>query len=239
VLDAPSIFTWRGAGQHFGPPEGTRLHAVVDRLTVCGVATLAARTQEWFLWRFHGYIDVERYLHHVDAAEAWTIDCRYKDDDKPMGAIPEDTPVSSALGDAVWMLCSVTRDKYWRMPEPSYSAVALAGIVRHVMPPKAKRAFTAWLDWASKGILTLAPAPKPFLADPDEFPSEAAYHEAGRPYFGDPIPLEALDPGFDYKPEMRKDLPASFLSHWKTNPFLRSPDEMKKLGFPGTPYQFK
>jgi hypothetical protein len=139
------------------------------------------------------------------------------------------------------MLCSVTNDKYWGSPKPSYSAVALASIVRYVMPPKTKRAFSAWLDWASKRILALAPAPQPFLPWPDEFPSEAAYHEAGRPYFGDPIPLEALDPDFDYKPEMRKDLLASFLSRldWKKNPFLRSPDEMKKLGFPGTPYRLE
>jgi hypothetical protein len=241
VLDAPATFSWEGSGSAFGPPEGTKLHALVHRLTVCGVATLAARMQEWILWRLHAGIDVQRFLNHVDAAEAWAIDYRYKEDDKLEGTIPDDTPTNSALGDAVWVLRLVTAYEHWRHPQSSADAVALAHIARHIMPPKAKRAFTAWLDWASKRILTLAPAPKPFLADPDEFPSEAAYHAAGRPYFGDPIPLEALDPDFDYKPEMRKVLLAEFLSRldWKTNPFLRSPDEMKKLGFPGTPYQLE
>ncbi len=241
VLDAPATFTWEGSGSAFGPPESTKLHALMHRLTVCGVATLAVGMQEWILWRLHAGIDVQRFLTHVDAAEAWTIDYRYKEDDKLEGTIPDDTPTNSALGDAVWVLRLVTAYEHWRHPRSSADAVALAHIARQIMPPKATSAFNKWLNWASQSILRLAPRPPSPWRPPDEFPSEAAYHKASRPYFGDPIPLEALDPGFDYKPEMRKDLLAKFLSRldWKTNPFLRSPEEMKKLGFPGTPYQLE
>lgn len=239
VLDAPTTFPWKGSGQHYGEPEGTKLHKIVSGLTVTGVAALAAGVQEWILWRLQSARDVARYLDHVDAAWAWTIDIRYKVDDKLRGEIPKDTPVNSALRDAVWMLRLVTNDKYWEIPEPSRSAVSLASIARQIMPPKAKKAFEGWLAAAAERVSKLAKAPQPYLASPSEFASKEEYFAAGRPYFGEPIPREALDPAFDYKPELRKELLSRFLDRldWQENPFLRSPEELAKQGFSGEPYR--
>ena len=54
---------------------------------------------------------------------------------------------------------------------------------------------------------------------------------------GPPVPLEALDPGFPYEPALAHDLLAQFLPTLDTanNPFLRSAEEMTRLGFQGTP----
>ncbi|WP_139357228.1 hypothetical protein [Leptospira alexanderi] len=240
ILESSTSIVWKGSGMHFGPSEGTKPHSVVDRLTVCGVTALGAAIQEWVLWRLHNKINIELYLYHIDAVQAWMIDYRYKDDEKLKGSIPEDTKINSALGDAVWMMRLISSDEYWEIPEPSYSAVSLKSIAKQLIQPEGKTAFTKWLSWAHDRILELAPTPKRFLKDPDEFESEEEYHKAGRPYFGEPIPLEALNPDFDYKPQMRKKLLSDFLSRldYKKNPFLRSPEMMKKLGFKGTPYQY-
>ncbi len=53
------------------------------------------------------------------------------------------------------------------------------------------------------------------------------------------MPREALDPDFDFKPEMAPALFGAFLKRldYKANPFLRTPEEMRKLFFEGVPYE--
>jgi hypothetical protein len=55
---------------------------------------------------------------------------------------------------------------------------------------------------------------------------------------GPPVPRAALDPSFDYRPELARDLLANFLRSCDPgkNPYLRSPKEMLDAGFEGVPY---
>ncbi|WP_147445087.1 hypothetical protein [Corallococcus sp. CA053C] len=50
---------------------------------------------------------------------------------------------------------------------------------------------------------------------------------------------EALDPDFDFRPEMAPTLIGAFLGNlnYEANPFLRTPEEMRKLFFEGIPYE--
>jgi hypothetical protein len=53
------------------------------------------------------------------------------------------------------------------------------------------------------------------------------------------VPREAFDPDANYQPEQRRELLSKFLSGLEPtkNPYLRCPEEMKAMGFAGTPYQ--
>ena len=58
-------------------------------------------------------------------------------------------------------------------------------------------------------------------------------------HWGEALPPQILDLDFDYKHENREELVNEYLNslNWEDNPFLRSPEQMKGLGFKGTPYQ--
>lgn len=57
---------------------------------------------------------------------------------------------------------------------------------------------------------------------------------------GDVVPKEALDPDFDFRPEMTEQLVQAYLSGLNSyaNRFLRTPEEMLDCGFKGIPYRF-
>jgi hypothetical protein len=239
VLDLPAKFPWDGYGMHYGPSQGTKLHQALAKLTTRGLTTLAVLIEEWLLWRLHG-IDRERFLHHGDAVLAWEIDKRYRDESSIKGSIPKTGANFEALRDGDWMLRQISDDDYWEYPGVKvHTGASLVSIVKQTLPTAQKKAFTTWLDWALQRAAKLDPGPKKNPGVIGDFESREAYRESLLPYFGNPMPREALDPEANYKPEQRDELLNRFLVglDWKKNEFLRSPDEMKKLGFKGTPYK--
>jgi len=241
VLDSPPKFQWKGKGMHLGPEQGTKLHGQLERLTTCGIATLSACVEEWLIWRLNTQIDLQRFLHHTDAVLAWEIDRRYRDESSFSGttAIPKDTPINQALGDCVWMVRRVTDDEFWDYPAASDDKASGAiYVTRQTMSDKSRKAFSEWLDWAVERAAKLDPRPRKARPKRGAFKTDEEYRDALRPYFGRPLPRESLDPKADYKSDDRAEFLKRFLEslEWKSNPFLRSPAEMKKLGFNGTPY---
>ncbi len=242
VLDLPLKFSWDGKGMHFGASEGTKLGKSLSRLTNRGLAVLAALVEEWLVWRLGKGIDVERILDHVDATLAWAIDRRYRDESSLKGAIPKDTPVNQALGDGVWMARTVTDDDRWEtlVLPPSDSLFSLINVTKQTMPDQPKKAFLAWVNESIETATRLDPRPKKRMPSYRDFDKPEAYRAAAWPYFGEKaLPREAFDPDFGYKPTQREELLNRFLVglDWKKNPFLRSPEKMKKLGFKGKPYK--
>lgn len=241
VLEASPKFPWKGPGQHFGPEQGTKLHDALAKLTTCAHATVCALVEEWLAWRCRACgVDIEPYLHHADATLAWEIDRRYRDREPDKDLIVHDTPAHEALSDAIWRVRLATNDDYWDDPEtPDMRSASLVSITKQTLPDKAKKAFLTWLDWAIARAAKLDSQPKKKIPEREDFDSDEEYRDATRPYFGQPLPREALDPDANYKPEQREKLLARFLEglDWKENPFLRSPADMKKLGFKGTPYK--
>lgn len=57
---------------------------------------------------------------------------------------------------------------------------------------------------------------------------------------GDVVPREAMDPDFDFRPEMTEKLVQAYLDRLTPglNPVLRTPEQMIESGFKGTPYVF-
>jgi hypothetical protein len=242
ILELPSEFPWKGEGMHYGPEQGTKLHDALQDLTVCGQTVVAARTLEWLLWRLHNAVDTRIFFDYLEAVFAWTVDYRYKDENPLGDLLPPSTSASNqALRDAVWTLRRVADDRYYRSPNTRDDKVtAIASITKQTLPAKPKKAFTGWLSWAVQRTLDLSPRPRGLYPVRKNFASDEEYYEAGRPFVGVALPREALDPKAGYKPGHRQELLSRFIEglDWKNNPFLRAPDEMKKLDFPGAPYKF-
>lgn len=76
------------------------------------------------------------------------------------------------------------------------------------------------------------------FADPDDFATDEEWQAFASRHRGNALPPEVLDPGIDIDPARCWPLVERFLSQldWTRNPFLRSPQEMRKIGFTGTPY---
>ncbi len=135
--------------------------------------------------------------------------------------------------------CVTSKDEWERPTLRSESTATLISVTKQTMPEKQKKTFLSWVDFAVKTAAKLDPAPRKSRPDVDDFDSEEEFLKALRPYFGKALPREAFDPDSGYKPGQREECLARFLAglDWKANPFLRSPDEMKRLGFKGTPYK--
>lgn len=74
-----------------------------------------------------------------------------------------------------------------------------------------------------------------------EFPTRAAWEAAVRKNHGEPLPVDVLDvtvtiESTSFRPRAAKQLGAIDPSN---NALLKSPDELKALGFVGRPYQAK
>jgi hypothetical protein len=241
ILDLPLEFPWKGKGMHYGASDGTKLHDALAQLTARGLAVLGALVEEWLVYRIHKGIDVGRWLNHVDATLAWAIDYRYRDEGS-IGTLAEDNSVNQALRDGVWMVRVATVDRQWKMPDlPCNSEIfSLINITKQTLPAKHKKVFTAWVDAAIATGAKHDRRPEARMPQYTDFASKDAYREATWPYFGTKaVPREAFEPDSGYVPEQREELLGRFLASldWKANPFLRSPDDMKNLGFEGTPYK--
>jgi hypothetical protein len=241
VAGAPVDFKWGLPLAHIGPDEGTALHDAVYRMTHCAAVTLAAGLEQWSAWRFEGMVDSARFLAHSEALPAWSIDSKYYKGPSDLEYV-KTPPAESAMSVLADLACNTTGSTYLKYPAtfPNVT-VHQAFLLRYVIPKSKRKPFDHWLAFVLNRLAEVAPRPKEPIGDFKNYESKEAYRLAQRPYFGVPIPFDVLDPDFDYKLAMREELVDRYLRglNWKHNPFLRTPDEMKALGFEGTPYRLR
>jgi len=202
--------------------EDERLANRIAKASHRGVIALSAGFAEWIAWRSGKHCPEPVLLQEVEAVWAGIIDWRYVHPLGPAKAAPERKdwkgagrgPVRSAFFLLSQIIALVKRGSY-----PAGASSALSKLALHIMPnPKP---YKAWRQFAIERLASQYPF------DPKEMQ-------------GPPVPREALDPDFDYKPEMARELLAKFLQglNYMANPFLRSPEEMKSDGFEGIPYKY-
>jgi hypothetical protein len=234
---------WKGALGHIGPVQTvTKQVDMLAGKTTCGTITFMAGVVLWGASRLDSFTKTEHLYKLVEASFAWQFDWRYfnaKAD--PYYAAPnEPIQVSALLQIDEFLRDSIFDDDKWNsFYQPIMNLSHLVHIVRYLLPNKIKRKeFKVWLEIVNARLNEVATAPDLDVPNYDDFENEAAYDNYCAPRRGNPLPptilnLEIDIAKLDLDAEARKFL--SSLDYTK-NQFLRTPEEMKELGFVGEPY---
>lgn len=220
IADSPVQHAWNDADPQLMYLGDARLAHRIGEISCRGVVALSAGFAEWIAWRLSKHCSAPVLFYEIDAVWAGIVDWKYMH------------PISPSLHTPL--------PKDWQGPERGPVCAAfylLFGIVNNT-----KRSVRAFLEssYLSQLALHVMPDPKPFK-DWRRFVirrlREMYPCEEGNE-LGPAISKEALDPDFDYKPDIATELHSKFLQglDYKQNPFLRSPEEMIQEGFEGIPY---
>jgi hypothetical protein len=220
IADEPVGYRWNDADPGSIHRQDERLATIIARTTDRGVVALSCGLAEWIAWRLHKKVNVLVLLNQIEAVWAGIIDWRYLGPLHRTGLAPKRREWQGPVRGPVYSTFELLADVVWRARKPSYSAEAsscLSALAAHVVPDS-----KPFLEWRKQIIRRLSSV----------YPFEA------RNRVGAAVPREALDPDFDFEPNLTEPLLARFLQSldYKQNPFLRSPQEMIADGFEGTPY---
>lgn len=242
IVGAPLDFVWKGPQEHIGPMETVnRMFDLIGYKTTCGMLTQAAGIISWGAWRLKGYTEVNVLLQMVEASFAFQVHPYYIDRNGVITYEPKPEPAADSAAAKLQVLLwqGLNEKKWWSSYfQPHDSAFHSAYLVRHIMPKNKKRIFSAWLEGMLARIKEIAPKPdEPFVKKVDMTPEEQEAYYAR--HWGEALPPEVLDLDYNYQSSEREELVDRYLREldWGENPFLRSPDAMKKMGFKGTPYR--
>jgi hypothetical protein len=202
-----------------------RAYEPLDKDVLARMASLSQRANlafaiacaEWIFHRFKPVSDAPLLEDYIEAAWAAVVDARYANyyleprGDDWQG--PDRKPLAVTLMLLVDSIVRVENDDH-----PHIGAVSLANLAEHVMTNP--RPFQ---EWRERVIPRL----------------EQLYPLNPRDTRGEPVPREALDPDLDFQPEQAPALIGGFLRRldFNANSFLRSPADMRRLYFEGTPYE--
>lgn len=243
IVGTPIDFPWLGDREHIGPTQTvTPLLEMLGDKTTCAHLSLGAGILQWACWRLAGHAEVDRELDFVEAIFAYQVDPRYLKESARSGDKPfDDTPASKALKEIDWLMVKATNpERYWHSYyNPIMEVFHSAHVVRHILSSSARKTFGDWLKAISKRLDEVAPKPDEPFRKLKTFATLEEYHAFTARHRGVPLPIQLLDPDFDYRPEQRETLIDAYLSRldWKSNHYLNSPDEMRALGFEGIPYR--
>jgi hypothetical protein len=241
IIGVPLTFKWKGVREHTGPYHSA-VHDRTADLTFRAKVALGAALTEWGLFRLQGHMDIDPVLHRVDAVRAWAIHPLYETA-KYFVPTVNSPPAPSVASELLSLLCLLENPQYVDKPSMDNGSAqgAAVFVIRHILPKAARKAFDEWFLAVIDRLHLLFPFPMPRVKHSYEYDDEADFRAAQARVRGFPVPPEATDPAFDFRPEMCDPLTDAFLQRldWKTNPSLRSPDEMKALGFQGEPYRWQ
>jgi hypothetical protein len=242
IVSDPIDFPWSGARAHIGPVETVnKMFNMVGYKTTCGMLTQAAGIIEWGAWRLSQHAEVSVLLQMIQASFAFQVHPDYVDRNAARTRAPEDEPAAQSAVDQLQLLLwrGLSAKEWWQSYyQPHDSAFHSAYLVRHIMHKSKKKVFSKWLEGMLDRIKEVAPKPnEPFVKKKEMSPQEQSEYYAR--HWGEPLPPQVLDMSSDYDHTRREEFVDRYLREldWKGNPFLRSPEAMKELGFEGTPYR--
>ncbi len=194
-----------------------RLTERLSGISYRGMLAFSLGSAEWTVWRLSPHLPDRIPFQVIEAAWAATIDWSYlKSFDVPEWAEELPAPIGGPLDQTFWLLQSAfvsarRIEPFWQSAA-SLSELALRVLIRPEI-------FKEWRRSVIDRLTRLHPKQK-------------------ENRLGTPVPREALDPSYDYRPEVAPELLDKFLKSldYAQNPYLSSPEEMIAAGFEGTPY---
>jgi hypothetical protein len=200
---------------------------LLDRLKVLtrrANIALTIASAEWVIFRFEDLSTDPMPFQYLEAAWAGNVDLAYAkyietNDDEWRG--PVRGPLNMALTLVIDALFLEDEN-----PNPAANAAWISNLAERVLPDKTD--FRTWREASVERLEISYVALKD--VDSDLFEDL----DTKGPY----VPREMFDPEYQFKPDQASKLISGFLAglDYRKNPFLRSSEEMRKLGFRGTPY---
>jgi len=219
IADKPVDYVWNDGNVLFYYREDPRFENRLAKICARGVVALSAAIAEWIGGRWPSLAQPVLFW-ELEAVWAGIVDWRYL---RPPATSPHAPQGESCKGPDGGPICDAffTLANIAARAERSSSLVshcsALSQLAIHVLPNPEE--FKAWRRRAMAQLTDLYPRQK-------DAP------------LGPPIARQTLDPQYSYTPESVDHALREFVRglYPTENPFLRSPEELKALGFHGTPY---
>jgi hypothetical protein len=243
-LTFPLPTVWKGATRHIGPVQMMTKQVIsLAGSTTCGTATKMAGVILWAAKRLETYTDVSFMYELAEASFAWQHDWRYFDTTTDPRLKTPEQPVekSASLKLAYFMRSNYDEDSWHSFYQPIMHLFHMVNITNHILTEKEIQSkFKKWIKLINIRLDSIAPAPDMDVPDFSDFESEQAYDDYCAPRRGKPLPPLVLNidedlSNYDLDLEAKKFLQSL---DFTKNRFLRSPEEMKELGFVGEPYTF-
>ena len=231
IIGAPIKYRWNNdvaLELYAAKDQNIKLYRAIDEANFKAKMSFGAAITEWVIWRLTGYVDLTDAFHRIEAAWASAIDPLYVKTlyFKLSRGIHDTEPAKGPLEIGLALLGEINGRYTSGSIYLAAPVVNQAMLARHVMPQK-----KVFEDWLSDTIRRLASI----------FPRGVKYDRKTGTYNAShekPVPRESFEPQFTYTDVAAEKAVSDFLKglDFKQNPYLRSPEEMKALGFSGTPY---
>lgn len=243
LSEAPLAPKWTHSHDHMGPVQTTTpLWEKLYGRTTCGTVTMMSGVMLWAAARLGHFCDTAYMREMAEAGFAWQLDWRFlREDVPPPEGLPKpETPEGAGPAIFQFMWSAIRGEGPWNsFSQPIFDLVHMAYLANFIMPKSALPEFEKWLLHLSGRLYDVAEAPDMDIPEFSDFESEEAYNEHVAPMRGAPIPPAILE--YDVEHE-DMDLEAEARAFVATldptkNRFLRSKDEMLRLGFEGEPYK--
>jgi hypothetical protein len=242
-LTYPLPTVWKGATSHIGPVQMVtkQVQNLCDK-TTCGTVTIMAAVIVWAAKRLENFTDVSFMYELAEASFAWQFDWRYFDHTAQPHYQAPDEPIeeSASLKIDYFLRYGIKGEDPWHsFYQPIMPLSHMINITNYILvEKKIQSKFKAWLKDLTNRINQIATAPEMDVPNFYKFESKALYWEHCAPRRGKPLPPLVLNidddiSKYDLEVEAKKFLQSL---DYKNNRFLRSPEEMKELGFVGEPY---
>ena len=241
ILDIPINHIWKDPWECYF--EVPRLRNKIGPLYSRCILALGIAFSEWIIWRFSKLSKDPVFFHFIEAAWASVVDRRYlRHRSQSYGArIEEHYKISED---------ALKTDDYWTEEDlrdpirgPLFVAIHTLGeVIDRTAPKDFGSMETVYLSNLAEQVLNNLALFKKWRREVIMRLSEYYLTRLeDEIWLGTPVPREAFDLEYDYKPGFAKELLNNYLKSldYSTNPFLLSPEEMKKIGFKGTPYVWK
>ncbi len=237
IQGKPVRYKWEsGGGSQYYDRISVKIKQPMQDMSPRALLALSAGISEWILWRLHNFTTFPDPYQFVEAIWAGVVDFRYAVSDwSTTSHLDLLTPELEPQIDMALLLSEALRDTENRSNRGD-TGCYLAFLSQHIVGNN--KDYKTWLKFCFSRLNKLYP----------KNPETRKYHLAASHTvedkenydWGVPVPREALDPDFDFKPEMAEELINNYLQKldYTTNRFLRSPEEMISLGFEGTPYTY-
>jgi hypothetical protein len=228
IVGQPLKYKWSVAvSENIAEQQSARIENLVDELTFKGILTLSLGVAEWIAWRMDGLSDFKKPLLAIEGLWAAIVDPLYFCDFEPFDIGGSKGPADGPLYDMMDRLSLIFTSYIYNEASITEDVIPLAFLARHVMPDKLP--FEEWFKVVLKRMTKVCPLDKNYI-DPSRGTYDSSYEE--------PLSREILDPKVHYDGDRARKMISEFLTHLNhvNNPYLRSPQDMVKLGFQGKPY---